>query len=52
MADAAILCPSFYRADVINNPGRWERTLARLRSRLIRWLQSLRDARRLAWGAE
>lgn len=52
VADAAILCPSFYRADVIHNPGRWERTLARLRTHLIRWLQSRRDARRLTWGAE
>ena len=52
VADAAILCPSFYRADVIHNPGRWERILARLRTHLIRWLQSRRDARRLTWGAE
>ncbi|MBY0350044.1 indolepyruvate ferredoxin oxidoreductase subunit alpha [Tabrizicola sp.] len=52
VADAAILCPSFYRADVIHNPGRWERTFATLRTHLIRWLQSRRDARRLTWGAE
>ena len=25
VADAAILCPSFYRADVIHNPRRFER---------------------------
>jgi indolepyruvate ferredoxin oxidoreductase, alpha subunit len=52
VADAAILCPSFYRADVIHNPGLWERTTARLRTRFIRWLQTRRDARRLTWGAE
>lgn len=52
VADAAILCPSFYRADVIHNPTRWERTRARIRSKIIRWLQSRRDARRLTWGAE
>ncbi len=23
VADAAVLCPSFYRADVVHNPGRW-----------------------------
>jgi indolepyruvate ferredoxin oxidoreductase, alpha subunit len=52
VADAAILCPSFYRADVVHNPGRWERTRAAFRTRLIRWLQTRRDARRLTWGAE
>lgn len=50
VADAAILCPSFYRADVVHNPTKWERTLARLRTHLIRWLQSRRDARRLTFG--
>lgn len=50
VADAAILCPSFYRADVIHNPTRWERTLARFRSRVIHWLQRRRDARRLTFG--
>jgi indolepyruvate ferredoxin oxidoreductase alpha subunit len=51
VADAAILCPSFYRADVVHNPTKWERTLARIRTRIIRWLQTRRDARRLTFGA-
>lgn len=51
VADAAILCPSFYRADVIHNPGAWESAFAKLRARLIHWLQSRRDARRLTFGA-
>lgn len=51
VADAAVLCPSFYRADVIHNPTRWERTFARFRSRVIHWLQSRRDSRRLTFGA-
>ena len=51
VADAAILCPSFYRADVNHNPGRWERSFARLRTRIIHWLQRRRDARRLTFGA-
>jgi indolepyruvate ferredoxin oxidoreductase, alpha subunit len=51
VADAAILCPSFYRADVIHNPGPWERAVATLRIRFIRWLQRRRDARRLTFGA-
>jgi indolepyruvate ferredoxin oxidoreductase alpha subunit len=50
VADAAILCPSFYRADVIHNPGRWERRFANFRTRLIHWLQNRREARRLTFG--
>jgi len=38
VAHAAILCPSFYRADVVSNPTRWERLRHRLRARVIRWL--------------
>ena len=51
VADAAILCPSFYRADVIHNPGRWERSVARFRTRIISWLHRRREARRLSFGA-
>lgn len=47
VADAAILCPSFYRADVVNNPGGLERWWAGLRGRLIGWLQARRAARRV-----
>src|SRR6202142_4115985 len=38
VAHAAVLCPSFYRTDVISNPNWWDRTLFRLRSNGIRWL--------------
>jgi indolepyruvate ferredoxin oxidoreductase alpha subunit len=31
-AHAAVLCPSFYRAEVIQNPGTFDRAVARLRS--------------------
>jgi indolepyruvate ferredoxin oxidoreductase alpha subunit len=31
-AHAAVLCPSFYRAEVIQNPSLWDKTLALLRS--------------------
>ncbi len=47
VADAAILCPSFYRADVVHNPGRFERWRQRLATRLILWLQARRTSRRL-----
>jgi len=38
VAHAAVLCPSFYRADVISNPNWWDRTLYRIRSTVIGWL--------------
>ena len=50
VADAAVLCPSFYRADVVHNPGVWERRLAGVRARVIGWLQRRRDAKRLVFG--
>ena len=38
VAHAAVLCPSFYRAEIIHNP-RWrDRALHRLRQRVIGWL--------------
>jgi len=39
VAHAAVLCPSFYEARVVHNPSGWERTLARVRRRVIRYLQ-------------
>jgi ferredoxin len=39
VAHAAVLCPSFYRADVISNPGAWERVRALSRNAVIRFLQ-------------
>lgn len=47
VADAAVLCPSFYRADVVHNPGGFETWRAGLRNRVISWLQARRDAKRL-----
>ncbi|MFL5069518.1 MAG: thiamine pyrophosphate-dependent enzyme [Xanthobacteraceae bacterium] len=38
VAQAAVLCPSFYRADVIRNPGWQDRVLHRLRRAVIGWL--------------
>jgi len=47
VADAAVLCPSFYRADVIHNPGRWEVWMDGLRARWRGLLARRRAARRL-----
>jgi indolepyruvate ferredoxin oxidoreductase alpha subunit len=45
VSHAAVLCPSFYRAQIVSNPTRWDRLRARLRHGVIGWLQA-RDARR------
>ncbi len=49
VADAAVLCPSFYRADVVHNPTAWDRFMARMRSGLIGWLQHRREAQRVVF---
>ena len=36
VAHAAVLCPSFYRADVIVNPSAWDRIVHRFRAAVIR----------------
>jgi indolepyruvate ferredoxin oxidoreductase alpha subunit len=51
VADAAVLCPSFYRADVVHNPTPGERRRAAFRARIIGWFQARRRARRLDFGA-
>ena len=51
VADAAVLCPSFYRADVVHNPGPWEKRLHAFRAKIITRLQARRAARRLTFGA-
>jgi len=39
VAHAAVLCPSFYEARVVHNPPGWEKALARIRRRVIGYLQ-------------
>ena len=39
-AHAATLCPSFYRAEVVQNPGWGERLVDALRRPVMRWLQA------------
>ncbi len=34
VADAAVLCPSFYRADIVQNPGPWDRLMHGIRRRV------------------
>lgn len=51
VADAAILCPSFYRADVIHNPGKFETWRAGVRAKFRNYLTERRTKRRLDLGA-
>jgi indolepyruvate ferredoxin oxidoreductase alpha subunit len=46
VAHAAVLCPSFYRAEIINNPTAWDGFKLKLRTAVIGWLQN-RIERRL-----
>jgi indolepyruvate ferredoxin oxidoreductase alpha subunit len=52
VADAAVLCPSFYRADVIRNASGWERFKSRLRASVISILQRRREKRRILFGRQ
>ncbi len=47
VAHAAVLCPSFYRAELVFNPTPIERLFARLRGKIIGLLQGIADTRRL-----
>ena len=47
VADAAVLCPGFYRADVVHNATGFEKRWQGVSSGVIRWLQSRRAAKRL-----
>jgi indolepyruvate ferredoxin oxidoreductase alpha subunit len=52
VAHAAVLCPSFYRADVITNPSAWDRVKFRFRSAVIEFLQRRFDRRLARIAAE
>jgi indolepyruvate ferredoxin oxidoreductase, alpha subunit len=47
VAHAAVLCPSFYRAQIVFNPTGWDRMLQKLRASLIGFFQRRAERRRL-----
>ncbi|MGF6995469.1 thiamine pyrophosphate-dependent enzyme [Paraburkholderia sp. GAS32] len=47
VSHAAVLCPSFYRAQIVSNPTRVDKLRQRVRNAVIGWLQR-RDAQRRA----
>jgi indolepyruvate ferredoxin oxidoreductase alpha subunit len=50
VSEAAVLCPSFYRADIVYNPSRLDLFLARMRTAVIGYLQRRRARRRIAFA--
>jgi len=50
VSEAAVLCPSFYRADIIHNPTWFDRFISGLRRAVIGFLQRRREARRIAFA--
>jgi indolepyruvate ferredoxin oxidoreductase, alpha subunit len=51
VAHAAVLCPSFYRADIVSNPNWWDRAVAQIRSSVINWLSPKREISARSDGA-
>jgi indolepyruvate ferredoxin oxidoreductase, alpha subunit len=50
VSEAAVLCPSFYRAEIIYNPTGFDRFRAGFRKAVINWLQRRRARRRIAFA--
>ncbi|MGB3025203.1 thiamine pyrophosphate-dependent enzyme [Paradevosia shaoguanensis] len=50
VSEAAVLCPSFYRADIIYNPSKTDLFMARVRTAVIGFFQRRRQARRIAFA--
>jgi indolepyruvate ferredoxin oxidoreductase, alpha subunit len=50
VAHAAVLCPSFYRAELLYNPSLWDRVLGKLRAALIGAFQRRSERRRLRYA--
>ena len=51
VAEAAALCPSFYRADIIHNPSSWDRFVDMTRASIIGWFERRRSAGRIAFAS-
>jgi indolepyruvate ferredoxin oxidoreductase alpha subunit len=49
VAHAAVLCPSFYRAELVYNPSGWDRFLSRVRGAVIGALQQRSERKRLQY---
>jgi indolepyruvate ferredoxin oxidoreductase, alpha subunit len=52
VAEAAALCPSFYRADIIHNPSALDRLVASARAVVIGWFETRRNARSVRFASD
>ena len=50
VSHAAVLCPSFYKAQIVSNPNRWDRLREGLRRGVIGWLQRAEARRRAVYA--
>ena len=50
VAHAAVLCPSFYRAELLYNPSGWDRFMGKVRSAIIGALQQRSERKRLRYA--
>ena len=50
VSHAAVLCPSFYKAQIVSNPNGWDRLRERMRSGVIGWLQRGEAKRRAEYA--
>jgi indolepyruvate ferredoxin oxidoreductase alpha subunit len=51
VAEAAALCPSFYRAEIVHNPSSWDRFVDRTRGSIIGWFERRRNAGRITFAS-
>ena len=50
VSHAAVLCPSFYKAQIVSNPSRWDLLRERVRGAVIGWMQRGEARRREAYA--
>jgi indolepyruvate ferredoxin oxidoreductase alpha subunit len=50
VSHAAVLCPSFYKAQIVSNPNRMDRLRESLRRAVIGWLQRAEAKRRAIYA--
>jgi len=50
VSHAAVLCPSFYKAQIVSNPSRWDRLCERVRAAIIGRLQRASAKRRAVYA--
>jgi indolepyruvate ferredoxin oxidoreductase alpha subunit len=50
VSHAAVLCPSFYKVQIVSNPNGWDRLRERMRNAVIGWLQRGEAKRRAEYA--